>query len=1158
MSFHSRDSAPAKRDESMSDPSRNTEPDSQPLHAAARINSFFSYFEPTLSRHLPGMGQPGPSRAPISPPPLKRTSSEVPTATGSPGLSAGTSSIIELLPGSDMTKDTTPVPSTASDAGAVLSAPSAAGTSRQGTPRRQNATPTLNKTTTPRAQTRMGSDWTFDKIVERLDTFHQEVKTGHAQLAAYVIESTKATERRKHHGNDLFASVNVEAVPEKKPESMRMKFKQHLKTKKDQREEHYMVTGIKTNKERVPSYRFHHVEIKKNILTPNTMLTFVPHLRDLESSEEVKYNLWLKELEDIDLQSGFKPMSREEKVLLTVHSERAATLSLYLESWLDELAIPGCNKTTLIRYMAQQEPDDAITPQQKNSLLNSHREGDEAAPGADRAARIFTDAFRHVFKDRQAVLKRLELRNVLLLDESVDNIMDSKPTAKDGSSTQNDNEYDLVEKDLATYCILGCVICFSHACEHGEYDAQNCKRTFSMLSGRSRLSDALKRRELPSMNGNGLPNGEDMDFSNCQRKCYLLQFDPDTDCDSPVKPWSDAERTVLRSLFLTANHSKVRKDPICLAAEFLDRACCEVLREFQSMHVVLPELEPEETVRVKNVPWYDRHRKMLLGDWQDHTYSHEFELLQLPEPCYHDGPCVAGCACHSQGKTCQPKQKDKPCICVQLNRECDPELCGSCGVLERADPANATDEWLHSHGCQNCDLQRGSRKALLLGQSQLEGVGYGLFTAEDISQDAFVVEYVGELITHDEGVRREARRGDVFDEEATVSYLFTLLENEGIWVDAAVYGNLSRYINHAMEGEKRGCNIAPRILYVNGEFRIKFTAMRDIKAGEELFFNYGKEFPNLTKKLLDDKAGVKQESGKRKGGRPKRTDAKPAAEKTIKADKSGPKKARRPKKKVVEVGDEEIAESWDSGLKSRKRKRHLQDDSEEEEYHPTGTDGTSHAASESDAESVRPSNGSATRLRKRASQQLRALQQSTPTNRSIQPTKTRGKRGGARPGSGRPRKYPRPVPKATQPEASNGTSVNSIAASVIAAEGIKQGPESVHPPAATIQSFNTTDATTRPGLPAAVTSPASIFNSMRTTASADATAPTAGAANARERSAGSQPSSVYEVFEVLDSEDASQYDDDDEDQDVVIRKRMDRGTRNRRPPAKFRDDDLWN
>ncbi|CRK22284.1 hypothetical protein BN1723_017988, partial [Verticillium longisporum] len=102
---------------------------------------------------------------------------------------------------------------------------------------------------------------------------------------------------------------------------------------------------------------------------------------------------------------------------------------------------------------------------------------------------------------------------------------------------------------------------------------------------------------------------------------------------------------------------------------------------------------------------------------------------------------------------------------------------------------------------------------------------------------------------HDEGVRREARRGEVFDEGSFTSYVFSLLDSEGIWVDAAIYGNHSRYINH----EQDTYNVEPKILYVNGEYRIRFSATRNIQAGEELFFNYGNNFPNLTKKMIKDK-----------------------------------------------------------------------------------------------------------------------------------------------------------------------------------------------------------------------------------------------------------------------------------------------------------------
>ncbi|KAG6115886.1 hypothetical protein E4U13_002378 [Claviceps humidiphila] len=906
------------------------------------------------------------------------------------------------------------------------------------------------------AQIEDGAEWSIEKIMAHLQIGRQDIRECHSRLTGYLIESTKPVDRRIHTGPDLFANIRSPAVAEKKGVTMKVRFKQASRGKRDPRDQrvaHYMPVCTKTNVDRVPPYKFHHVEIKKNILTPNTMLTFVPHLRDLDRSEETKYNLWLKGLEEIDLKSGFKPMSREEKLELTIQGERAATVSLYLDTWLEKMAMPGCTKSALIRYMTARESDDAITPRQKSDILHSQGVQNITAPEADKAAEMFTEAFRRVFQDDLPDSQQVDLGKVLMLDESVDTIMDSKPIVKDASSLDItdphhiEDEDEVAETNLATYNILGCLICYSHSCDHGEYDNKNMKRTFSMGSC-SRLSDVLKARR----------KGQAQDTVTdkiCRRQCYRRGADHVRMHLHP-RPWLDDERTVLRSLYTTTRYSSFRGDPICLAAEFLDRSCDEVYAEFTLMGITLPPPEPSEVPRVKNLTWYDRRRKVLMGDWQDHTITHAHQRRENLEPCSHDGVCVqrtcscvdagvlcdkfcrctveecaykfTGCACHSQGQACQQNRKDRPCICVQLNRECDPELCDSCGVLERANPLNADDDDLHATGCQNCDLQRGTSKSLLLGQSQLEGCGYGLFTAGPIAQDDFVIEYVGELITHDEGVRREARRGDVFDEESNVSYVFTLLENEGIWVDAAIYGNLSRYINHASEHDTRGCNVTPRILYVNGEYRIKFTAMRDIQAGEELFFNYGENFPNLTKNLLDDKAARKPESKATRSARLARSQVhRPVPLKGVKDDTKRKGRGRpRIKREDPPIIILDTDEESDSLSQARKRKRTVIDDGADDEEDEDDEDSddnddeddddldtgeeSRHAATRKGGVAKREFEdaGSALRLQHRSRRKYGQLQR--PSRHSELSNRTRGKRGGARPGSGRPRKHPRLIP----------------------------------------------------------------------------------------------------------------------------------------------------
>jgi len=278
----------------------------------------------------------------------------------------------------------------------------------------------------------------------------------------------------------------------------------------------------------------------------------------------------------------------------------------------------------------------------------------------------------------------------------------------------------------------------------------------------------------------------------------------------------------------------------------------------------------------------------------------------------------------------------------------------------------------------------------------------------------------------------------VFDEEHTTSYLFTLLEEGGIWVDAAIYGNLSRYINHASEHDKKGCNITPKIMYVNHEFRIKFTALRDIKAGEELFFNYGDNFPNLTKKLLEqdeDKPG--QSSEKRKTGT-QRSDA--AARKTTKPGGKG--KGKKPA--VFDEDDpmdwattgvpfeDEFADDWEEEHTPKRRKKRggrrpgagrkkkvvVEDQNNQPREVPDSQD---------DSSLPPPSVSTDTPIRsgriRGSSTNPGALATTRPNKPADEPpVKKVSKRGGARPGAGRKPKHPKAAKTTLEGSVGNGGS----------------------------------------------------------------------------------------------------------------------------------------
>lgn len=101
--------------------------------------------------------------------------------------------------------------------------------------------------------------------------------------------------------------------------------------------------------------------------------------------------------------------------------------------------------------------------------------------------------------------------------------------------------------------------------------------------------------------------------------------------------------------------------------------------------------------------------------------------------------------------------------------------------------------------------------------------GKGVFAVQTISKGELIIEYKGEIIPWDEALRRHPR------DPAQPNHTFYFHLEGGDVIDGGVAGNASRWINHACE---------PNCEAEEDERRIFIKALRKIKPGEELFFDY--------------------------------------------------------------------------------------------------------------------------------------------------------------------------------------------------------------------------------------------------------------------------------------------------------------------------------
>lgn len=97
--------------------------------------------------------------------------------------------------------------------------------------------------------------------------------------------------------------------------------------------------------------------------------------------------------------------------------------------------------------------------------------------------------------------------------------------------------------------------------------------------------------------------------------------------------------------------------------------------------------------------------------------------------------------------------------------------------------------------------------------------GLGLYAQEDIKKGSFVIEYKGPLLNNKQ---RDEKAG---------KYLFEI--NSRKTIDGSSRKNIARYINHS-------CSPNSEVEVKND--RVFIVAIRSIKLGDEITYDYGKEY----------------------------------------------------------------------------------------------------------------------------------------------------------------------------------------------------------------------------------------------------------------------------------------------------------------------------
>ncbi|KAK9722596.1 hypothetical protein K7432_002586 [Basidiobolus ranarum] len=169
------------------------------------------------------------------------------------------------------------------------------------------------------------------------------------------------------------------------------------------------------------------------------------------------------------------------------------------------------------------------------------------------------------------------------------------------------------------------------------------------------------------------------------------------------------------------------------------------------------------------------------------------------------------CQCKYNPETDDPSAAcgaDSDCINRILFIECTPGDC-PCGSY-----------------CQNQRFQRKEYSSVDVVKTPQKG--FGLLAAETLKSGQLVMEYIGEVVTYTNFVKRTRQYSD----QGLSHFYFMSLKSDEV-IDATQMGCLARFINHSCNP-----NCVLQKWIVGSKLRMGIFTLRSIAVGEELTFDY--------------------------------------------------------------------------------------------------------------------------------------------------------------------------------------------------------------------------------------------------------------------------------------------------------------------------------